>query len=365
MIDRRLFIHFDWKILGIVLFLSSIGLLNLYSFTSNGEGVGQPLYLKQMLWLGIGLGVMFLVAFIEYRYYADFAYPIFLTVLFLLILVFGFGVITSGAKRWIRMGGFSFQPSEFMKIALIIALAKFYQAPTDRKGYSLQQLFLPFAFLLVPVILILKQPDLGTAIILILIFFSILLFVKIRLSSLLVLTGIGTLIIPLGWTLLKDYQKRRILTFLNPELDPLGAGYHLLQSKIAIGSGGVIGKGFMKGTQCRLGFLPEQHTDFIFSAFAEEWGLVGCLVVMGLYFILILWGLRVVVHSKDRFSAILSFGALSMLFWHTFINMGMAMGMMPVVGIPLPLLSYGGSFLLSTLIGIGLLLNVSMRRFLF
>lgn len=365
MIDRRLFIHFEWKMLGVVLLLSSIGLLNLYSFTSNGEGMGPPLFLKQMLWLGIGLVVMLVVAFIDYRYYADFAYPIFFIFLFLLLLVFGFGVITSGARRWIRLGAFSFQPSEFMKIALIIALAKFYQTPPDRKGYSLRQLSLPFAFLLMPVILILKQPDLGTAIILILIFFSVLLFVKIRLSSLLLLTGIGAFLIPLGWSFLKEYQKRRILTFLHPEMDPLGAGYHLLQSKIAVGSGGILGKGFMKGTQCKLGFLPEQHTDFIFSALAEEWGLVGGLVVMGLYFILILWGLRVVIQTKDRFSAVLSFGTLSMLFWHTFINMGMAMGMMPVVGIPLPLLSYGGSFLLSTLIGIGLLLNVSMRRFLF
>ncbi len=365
MIDRRLFTHFEWRILGLVLLLSSIGLLNLYSFTSNGEGTLSALFLKQILWLGIGLVVMWAVAFIEYRYYADFAYPIFFILLLLLILVFGFGVITSGARRWIRMGSFSFQPSELMKIALIIALAKFYQKPPDRKGYSLKELSLPFLFLLMPVILILKQPDLGTAIILILIFFSILLFVKIRFSSLLLLMGIGAALIPMGWSLLKEYQKRRILTFLNPELDPLGVGYHLIQSKIAIGSGGVLGKGFMKGTQCKLGFLPEPHTDFIFSALAEEWGLVGCFVVMGLYLILILWGLRVVVQSKDRFSAILSFGAVSMLFWHTFINMGMAMGMMPVVGIPLPLLSYGGSFLLSTMMGIGLLFNVSMRRFLF
>lgn len=365
MIDRRLFTHFDWRLFGITLSLFLIGLLNLYSFTSNGEGSVSPLYLKQMLWLGIGLAVMMAVAFIEYRYYADFAYPIFVCTLLLLILVFGFGIITSGAKRWIRMGSFSFQPSEFIKIGLIIALAKFFQRPTDRKEYTLRQLYLPFLLLLVPVILILKQPDLGTAIILTLIFFSILLFAKIRLSSLLILVVTGTLLTPLCWGFLKDYQKKRILTFLNPELDPLGAGYHLLQSKIAIGSGGILGKGFMKGTQCRLGFLPEQHTDFIFSGLAEEWGLVGCLVVIGLYFLLILWGLRIVVQSKDRFSALLSFGVVAMLFWHIFINIGMVMGIMPVVGIPLPLLSYGGSFLLSTLIGIGLLLNVSMRRFLF
>jgi rod shape determining protein RodA len=213
--------------------------------------------------------------------------------------------------------------------------------------------------------LILKQPDLGTAIILLLVFFSILIFVKIRWSSLLTIGLAGAAAVPLLWGFLKEYQKRRILTFFNPDLDPLGAGYHLIQSKIAIGSGGIMGKGFMKGTQCKLGFLPEQQTDFIFSVLGEEWGLVGSLFVIGFYFILILWGLRIAVQAKDRFGAVLAFGVVAMLFWHVFINIGMVLGMMPVVGIPLPLVSYGGSFMISTLIGIGLLLNVSMRRFLF
>jgi rod shape determining protein RodA len=198
-----------------------------------------------------------------------------------------------------------------------------------------------------------------------LVFFSILLFVKIRWSSLLILALAGASLLPLLWGFLKEYQKRRIITFFNPELDPLGAGYHLIQSKIAVGSGGIMGKGFMKGSQSKLGFLPEQQTDFIFSALGEEWGLIGSLILIGLYFALILWGLRIAVQSKDRFGAILAFGVVAMLFWHIFINIGMVLGMMPVVGIPLPLLSYGGSFLLSTLIGIGLLLNVSMRRYLF
>jgi rod shape determining protein RodA len=215
------------------------------------------------------------------------------------------------------------------------------------------------------VALILKQPDLGTAIILLLVFFSILLFVKVRWASLLTIGLVGGGAVPLLWGFLKEYQKKRIITFFNPDLDPLGAGYHLIQSKIAMGSGGILGKGFMNGTQCKLGFLPEQQTDFIFSALGEEWGLIGSLFVIGLYFILILWGLRVAVQAKDRFSAILAFGVVAMLFWHVFINIGMVLGMMPVVGIPLPLLSYGGSFILSTLIGIGLLLNVSMRRYLF
>jgi rod shape determining protein RodA len=365
MIDRRLFTHFDWTLLGIVLLIASIGILNLYSTTLGGEVSGTPLYLKQIFWLLIGLSVMVVIAFTEYRFYSDFAYIVYTVAFFFLLVVTGYGIITSGAQRWIKIGSISFQPSEFVKISLILALAKFFQRPPSREGYSLKDLTLPFLLLLLPMGLILKQPDLGTSIILLLIFFSVLIFVKIRWSTLLTIGLGGAAILPISWGFLKEYQKRRIITFFNPELDPLGAGYHLIQSKIAVGAGGIIGKGFMKGTQCKLGFLPEQQTDFIFSALGEEWGLIGSLMIVGLYFMLILWGLRIAVQSKDRFGAILSFGVVAMLFWHIFINIGMVLGMMPVVGIPLPLLSYGGSFLFSTLIGIGLLLNVSMRRYLF
>jgi rod shape determining protein RodA len=365
MIDRRLFTHFDWTLLGIVLLIASIGILNLYSTTLGGEVSGTPLYLKQIFWLLIGLSVMVVIAFTEYRFYSDFAYIVYTVAFFFLLVVMGYGIITSGAQRWIKIGSISFQPSEFVKISLILALAKFFQRPPSREGYSLKDLTLPFLFLLLPMGLILKQPDLGTSIILLSIFFSILIFVKIRWSTLLTIGLGGAAILPISWSFLKEYQKRRIITFFNPELDPLGAGYHLIQSKIAVGAGGIIGKGFMKGTQCKLGFLPEQQTDFIFSALGEEWGLIGSLMIVGLYFMLILWGLRIAVQSKDRFGAILSFGVVAMLFWHVFINIGMVLGMMPVVGIPLPLLSYGGSFLLSTMIGMGLLLNVSMRRYLF
>ncbi|RPJ08761.1 MAG: rod shape-determining protein RodA, partial [Deltaproteobacteria bacterium] len=334
-----------------------------YSISSGGEVT--PFYLKQFSWLLIGLVLMMVVAFVEYRYYSDFAYPIHAMALFLLVAVMAFGMITSGAQRWIRIGSLSFQPSEFVKISLILALAKFFQRPPGREGFSLRDLPVPFLFLVVPMGFILKQPDLGTAIILFLILFSVLLFVKVRWSSLLTLGLIGGSILPLFWGVLKEYQKKRIYTFFNPNLDPLGSGYHIIQSKVAVGSGGVFGKGFMKGTQCKFGFLPEQQTDFIFSVLAEEWGFIGSLVVIGLYLALILWGLRIAVTAKDRFAAILSFGVVAMLFWHAFINIGMVVGMMPVVGIPLPLLSYGGSFMVSTLMGIGLLLNVSMRRYLF
>jgi len=365
MIDRRIFTHFDWALIGMVLLLAGIGLFNLYSMTAGGQGAGTPLYIKQIYWMLIGLAVMMVIGLIEYRFYSDVAYIVYAVAIFCLLAVFGYGIITSGAQRWIKIGSISFQPSEFVKLSVILALAKFFQRPPARKGYSLKDLWIPFVLLLLPLFLILKQPDLGTAIIVFLIFFSILLFVKIQWSSLLILVMGGMAVLPVLWNFLKEYQKKRILTFFNPDMDPLGAGYHIIQSKIAVGSGGILGKGFMNGTQCKLGFLPEQQTDFIFSALTEEWGLLGSLFVVSLYFALILWGLRIAVQSKDRFGAILAFGVVSMLFWHVFINIGMVLGIMPVVGIPLPLLSYGGSFLVSTMIGVGLLLNVSMRRYLF
>jgi rod shape determining protein RodA len=365
MIDRRIFTHFDWVLIGMVLLLACIGLFNLYSMTAESQGAGTPLYLKQFYWMLIGLAVMMVIALIEYRFYSDLAYVVYSVAIFCLLAVFGYGIITSGAQRWIKIGSISFQPSEFVKLSVILALAKFFHRPPARKGYSLMDLWIPFVILLLPLVLILKQPDLGTAIIIFLIFFSIVLFVKIQWSSLLILVMGGVGVLPVLWNFLKEYQKKRIITFFNPDLDPLGAGYHIIQSKIAVGSGGILGKGFMNGTQCKLGFLPEQQTDFIFSALTEEWGLVGSLFVVSLYFALILWGLRIAVQSKDRFGAIVAFGVASMIFWHVFINIGMVLGIMPVVGIPLPLLSYGGSFLVSTMIGVGLLLNVSMRRYLF
>ncbi len=365
MIDRRLLIHFDWTLMALVLLIAAAGIVNLYSASAGGDLPGTPLYLKQIFWLLSGLVIMMAIASMEYRLYSDFAYPIYLVSLFLLLVVMAYGMITSGAQRWVKLGPISFQPSEFVKISLILALAKYFQRPPTREGFSLKHLSFPLLILLFPLLLILKQPDLGTAIILLLIFFSILIFVKVRWSSLLVFVLAGGSIVPLLWRFLKEYQKRRIMTFFNPDLDPLGAGYHIIQSKIAVGSGGIIGKGFMKGTQCKLGFLPEQETDFIFSALGEEWGFIGSLVVIGLYFALIIWGLRIAVQSKDRFGAIVAFGVVAMLFWHVLINIGMVLGMMPVVGIPLPLLSYGGSFFISTLIGVGLLLNVSMRSYLF
>jgi rod shape determining protein RodA len=217
---------------------------------------------------------------------------------------------------------------------------------------------------IIPFLLIVKQPDLGTAMVVALIAGSMTVFVKIERRSLLYFIVSGMLTVPLVWFFMKGYQKNRILTFLNPDRDPLGAGYHIIQSKIAIGSGMFTGKGFLKGTQNALSFLPEQHTDFIFSVLAEEWGLVGCMVLLVIFLMLIIWALNVAHRCRDPFGTILAVGVTAMIFWQVFINIGMAMGLMPVVGVPLPFISYGGSSIITTMICIGLLMNVSMRRFM-
>ena len=363
MIDRRLLAHFDWPLLILVLVISFIGVFNLYSATF-GQ-VEAPLYAKQILWIGIGLAVALFITIFDYRLYRDFAYSFYGISLILLMGVFIYQAIHPEVSRWIKIGPFFLQPAELAKIAIILALAKYFDRFPKKDGYELRELIFPFIILLVPSLMVAKQPDLGTAISLLLIGFSIVLFVKIRWKSLVIMV-IGVMsILPFIWNFLMPYQKKRILTFFRPELDPLGAGYHIIQSKIAIGSGGVLGKGFLKGTQTKLHFIPAQHTDFVFSVWAEEWGLAGGLILLGLYLFLIAWGSNSSIRSKDRFGAIVAFGVVSMVFWHVIINIGMALGMMPVVGMPLPFMSYGGSAILSMMVGVGLLLNISMRRYVF
>ncbi len=363
MIDRRLLAHFDWPLLILVLIISFIGVFNLYSATF-GQ-VEAPLYAKQILWIGIGLAVALFITIFDYRLYRDFAYFFYGISLILLMGVFIYQTIHPEVSRWIKVGPFFFQPAELAKIAIILALAKYFDRFPKKDGYELRELIFPFIILLVPALMVAKQPDLGTAISLLLIGFSIVLFVKIKWKSLVIMVIGGMSVLPFIWNFLMPYQKKRILTFFRPELDPLGAGYHIIQSKIAIGSGGVLGKGFLNGTQTKLHFIPAQHTDFVFSVWAEEWGLAGGFILLGLYLFLIAWGSNSSIRSKDRFGAIVAFGVVSMVFWHVIINIGMALGMMPVVGMPLPFMSYGGSAILSMMAGVGLLLNISMRRYVF
>jgi len=350
----------------LVLFLLCLmGGVTLYSATQGGEGYRVPLHHKQAVWYVLGLASMLFLVWVGHRHLEHHAYLVYGFSLGLLVIVLLFGRSIAGARRWIELGPLQFQPSELMKITLILALAKYFHSNPREGGYTLWQLKVPFLIFLVPFLLVLLEPDLGTAIILLLLFAGIIVFVGLTRRSFVTLLLLGVASLPLGWSSLKPYQKERILNFLDPSRDPLGTGYHLTQSKIAIGSGGLWGKGFMKSTQARLRFLPEQQTDFIFSVFVEEWGFAGSLVLFAGFLLLIFWALNIASSAKDRFGTILCLGVALFLAWHVVINVGMCMGLLPVVGIPLPLFSYGGSFMLAVFLGIGLLLNVYVNRFIF
>jgi len=364
MLDRRLFLNFDWTLLVAAVILSLIGVGNLYSSTYPHTGSATPLFLKQALWLLIGISLVAGILLFDYHSFIRYAYPFYIFCLLALVMVLLFGRTTSGSQRWLQLGFVSFQPSELAKIGLILALTRFFSENENPHGHGLRELVTPFLLLAIPLLLVFKQPDLGTSGLLVFIFFSLLAYIGLRRRTWVIL-GFGcAAAIPLFWRFLKEYQKTRLLTFLNPDLDPLKTGYHIIQSKIAVGSGTFWGKGFLKGTQSQLHFLPEQHTDFVFSVFAEEWGFMGCFLLLFLFLLLISRGLNIAHTSKDKAGAILAIGISAMLFWQTFINIGMVVGIVPVVGVPLPLLSYGGSSLVTTLMGIGILLNIHSRRFM-
>ncbi|OPY09778.1 MAG: Rod shape-determining protein RodA [Syntrophus sp. PtaB.Bin001] len=363
--DRRLILNFDWTLLTFVLIICAIGVLNIYSAGYSFSSIkANPFYIKQLQWISVGFLCMSIAFCIDYRLICRYAYILHGMAVISLVIVFFYGYATHGSQRWITLGSFSFQPSELVKLTLILILAKYFDEHKNDQGYHLKELLLPLLFLFIPFILILKQPDLGTGLILLIVSASIFLFAGIRLKSLAYLISIIVLMMPVGWYFMKEYQRERVLTFLNPERDPLGAGYHIIQSMIAVGSGGIFGKGFLKGTQTQLQFLPEQQTDFVFSVFAEEWGFLGGGALIMLFMLLILWSLKISLHSRDFLGTLVAFGLAALLFWEVFINIGMVLGIMPVVGIPLPFFSYGGSAIVSLLTCIGLLLNVSMRRYI-
>jgi rod shape determining protein RodA len=307
---------------------------------------------------------MMITFLIDYRVINQGAYVIYGLSVALLLVVFLYGYTTHGSQRWISLFGFSFQPSELMKLTIVIALARYFDDHKSNEPYTLKELFVPLLIVMVPFLLILKQPDLGTALILIIIFASIVFFIGINWKSVAIAVTTALVLLPIAWHFLKDYQRERLLTFLNPENDPLGSGYHIIQSMIAVGSGGILGKGFLKGSQTQLKFLPEQQTDFVFSVFAEEWGFIGALVLALMFISLIVWGLKIALHSRDLLGTIIAFGITILISWEVFINIGMVLGILPVVGIPLPFLSYGGSAMVVLMTAIGLLMNVSVRRFI-
>jgi rod shape determining protein RodA len=370
MIDKRLAQHIDLLLLLLVAAIIAMGVTTVYSATyAQAQNQTSPLVWRQMLWAGIGSVAMFALLLVDYRRLERYAYAIYAVMLGLLVLVPMLGILGGGSRRWIRIGFFALQPSELAKIALIIVLARVFHREATKETYGIKEIILPTILCAVPAALTLVQPDLGSAAVMGFVFVSLVLIAGLRVRTMLILAIVAMLGIGIAgqhlWSHLKPYQQKRIVTFLNPESDPLGAGYHLIQSKIAVGSGMFWGKGFLHGTQNRLQFLPEQHTDFIFSVFAEEWGFVGCATLATLYTALLLRGLQIVSRAKDRFGALVAFGVVSMIFWQAFVNMAMTTGLLPVVGITLPFFSYGGSSMLTLLLGIGLLLNVSMRRFTF
>jgi rod shape determining protein RodA len=364
MFDRRLVQNFDWVLLGLVVIICATGIVNLYSAGYN-RGEGTPLYIKQLYWLAVGLGVMCVTLTYDYRHLEKLSYPIYILSILLLVAVMFGGKMVSGSRRWLPMGPLAFQPAELAKIGIILAMAAYFNRRTRTEAMGLKELIVPGVLVMIPVALIIKQPDLGSGILVALVAASMILFVGVQWRTLM---GCGLTLVmlsPVIWHFLKDYQRQRVLTFLDPGKDPLGAGYHILQSMIAVGSGQFWGKGFLQGTQSQLYFLPEQHTDFVFSVFAEEWGFVGSAVLLLLFTALALWGLSVARDCKERFGHLLAVGVTALIFWQIFINLCMVTGFLPVVGIPLPLFSYGGSSLITTLLGVGFLLNIRMRRYLF
>ena len=363
--DRRLLTHFEWLLPLLALAVAAGGIATVYSAThAPGQTGASPLAIRQVAWLAGGVVAMLLVVTFDYRRLDRSAMLVYGLELLAVFAVPIIGRVGGGSRRWIRMGPVSIQPSEFMKLALVIALAHYFaRTPVSKLG--LRQAIPPLLMMAVPAAAILAQPDLGSAACLGIVCITMLLLGGVRLRWLAAMGAPIVAVFPLLWRHLKVYQQRRILTFLNPDLDPLGAGYHVIQSKIAVGSGMLWGKGFLQGTQNHLNFLPEQHTDFIFSVFAEEWGFVGGAALVVLYLALVLRGLVIAARARDRFGVLLSLGVMATIFWQAVVNVGMTTGLLPVVGIPLPFFSYGGSSLLCLLLGVGLVMNVSMRRFLF
>ena len=368
MIDRRLVEHFDWSMLFVLISIITIGLVSIYSalHARIEANPAHNLFVRQCVWLGIGFVFMFGTLFVDYQRLSLASTWIYIFCVLLLILVVVVGKEVNGSKRWLSFLGLQFQPSELMKVALVIKLSSYFSSQDIPFYPSLKHLILPILMTGLAVVLILAEPDLGTALCILATSASMIFFMGIRWRYILALLVIGFAMIQPVWEhVLKPYQKKRILILLAPDLDPLGAGYHIRQSKIAIGSGMFWGKGFLNGTQNKLQFLPEKHTDFIFSVWAEEWGFIGSSLLIVLFALLITLSLRVALKSKDRFGSLLTIGMSGLILWQVVINIGMVIGLLPVVGITLPFVSYGGSSLVVLCFAMGIIQNVSMRRYVF
>jgi rod shape determining protein RodA len=348
-----------WDLIALVTAIACLGFATLYS-AANGNL--QPWSEKQMVRFAFAFLPMIAAALIDIRHWFRLAYWIYAGALALVIAVDLHGFVGLGAQRWISLGIIQLQPSEIMMPALVLALAHYYHSLSSEDVGRVSKVFVPVALVLVPVALVLKQPDLGTAVMLTITGGVVLFLAGVRLWMFALGFAAAGAAAPLAWSMLRGYQKERLYTFLDPNTDPLGAGYHILQSKIALGSGGLFGKGFLEGTQTHMGFLPEKQTDFIFTIIAEEFGLVGGLALLALYAIVIAYAFAIALRSRNHFGRLLGLGLATNFFLYVFINTAMVIGLLPVVGVPLPLISYGGTAMVTVMLGFGLLMNVSIHR---
>ena len=356
---RQKLLRLNWELVLLIILTASVGFAMLYS-AANGHF--DPWASRQISRFSVGLAMMLVVALIDIRFWLRAAYPVYGLCLGLLAAVEIMGSIGMGAQRWLDLGFFQLQPSEVMKIAVILALARYFHGFDVDEAGRIRNLWIPVLIVVAPIALVLRQPDLGTAMVVAMVGGAMFWLGGARLWQFgMVAAGVAAAV-PLVWQFLHTYQKQRILTFLSPESDPLGAGYHILQSKIALGSGGLFGKGFLEGTQSHLNFLPEKQTDFIFTMLAEEFGLIGGVGLIALYGLLIAYGVFIAFRCRSQFARLLAMGLSVNFFLYVFINIAMVMGILPVVGVPLPLISYGGTAMLTVLIGFGLIMSCWLHR---
>lgn len=356
---REKLYNISFSYLMFIIILASIGIIMLYSAANGNWNVWA---LNQLARFGVGFAVMIILALTDIRILLRYAYVFYFATLVLLVVVEVAGHTGMGATRWINLGFFKLQPSEFMKIAMVLVLARYFHTSSLQSIESIRGIIPPLLMALFPAFLIIMQPDLGTALMLIFTTGAIFFVVGVQIWKFVVLFSGALVIAPFAWHFLHDYQQNRVLTFLNPERDPLGAGYHIIQSKIALGSGGIFGKGFLKGSQSHLNFLPEKHTDFIFTMLSEEFGLVGAVLVVILNILILVYSYSFALKSTSYFGKLLAIGLATNYFMYVFINIAMVLGLLPVVGIPLPLISYGGTVMLSIMASFGIILSVHINR---
>ena len=351
--------HLNFTYFVLISLLAVAGVMMLYS-AANGKWDGWAV--NHALRFALGFAVMFAASMVDIKLFLRYAYPFYFATLVLLIVVEVAGYTGMGATRWIDLKFIKLQPSELMKIALVVALAKYFHTSTLQSIETVRGIVPPLMMALVPAALIMAQPDLGTAMMLLFTTGVILFAVGVQVWKFVALGGMAAVLMPIGWHFLHDYQKLRVLTFLNPERDPLGSGYHIMQSKIALGSGGVFGKGFLKGTQSHLNFLPEKHTDFIFTMLSEEFGLIGGVVIILVNMLILAYSYAFAMRTTSYFGKLLIIGLATNYFLYVFINIAMVLGLLPVVGVPLPLISYGGTVILSVCASFGVIMAVYINK---